>query len=628
MVLKAFIKKNENLLFTLAGLMLLGLFAGLRYDYYFDLNDDVLMKDILAGVYTGTPEGHNIQMLWPVSAFISLLYRIAPALPCYGLFLCACQYGSMGLVMHRSLGFCKTVWGKGLLVVTEVVLVAGLLLTPLVSVQYTITCTMLASSAAFLFFTTDITLPAKAFIKKNIGTVLLAVLAFLIRSEMLLLVTPLICVAGVIKWGSEKVFFTKEHAVKYLTVIASILAGLLLSQLCHNLAYGSIEWKQFTEYFDNRTELYDFQVLPEYESHQAFYESIGLSESERDLLDNYNFGLSEEIDEDIVGQVAAYAAENRSAERPLGERLKTALGAYYRRTVYGPSHNESDFPWNRMIIVSYLAVFAVALADKEKKFLPRFFRIVWKLVFLGAVRSVLWVWLISRDRVPARISTSMYLMEFCILMGMLIVQMEDIRRSTQEAVPGRAAGIVKAGMENADGEVQKRQIFLRKQNFMPLLIGALYAFLGVAILPSAIQKTDADVISKAENNVRYHKLYAYLSGEENSENFYFIDVYSSVAYTEKMFENVDNSLDNYDIMGGWACKSPVWRKKLAAFGIENMEEALVSQPNVYYVQENGAETDWLVSYYADQGMTIALEPVEEPLEEFEIYKIAREAVGD
>ena len=226
MVFKDFLKKNENHLLTLLGLLLLALFAGIRYDYYYDLNDDVLMKDILAGVYTGVPEGHNIQMLWPVSAFISLLYKLAPNLPCYGLFLCACQYGSIGLILCRSLSFCEKRWSKVLVSIVEIVLAAGLMLTPLIAVQYTITCTMLASGAAFLFITTDITLPAGKFIKKNIGTILLVVLAFLIRSEMLLLVTPLICAAGVIKWGSEKVIFTGEHAWKYLTVIGSILAGL------------------------------------------------------------------------------------------------------------------------------------------------------------------------------------------------------------------------------------------------------------------------------------------------------------------------------------------------------------------------------------------------------------------
>ncbi len=595
-MLKMRMKEKEDLLLSLLYIACLAVTVGLCYDYYFDLNDDVLMKDILAGVYTGRPEGHNIQMLWPVSAFISLLYRLGRGLPCYGLFLCVCQYGSIGLVAYRSLSFCKTLWGKGLLLLTEGVLALGLLLNQLVSVQYTITCTMLASAAAFLFFTTDISFSAKEFIRKNIGVILLVTLAFLIRSEMLLLVTPLICVAGVIKWGSEKVIFTKEHAVKYLSVIGGILVGLLLSQLCHNLAYGSDKWQKFTEYFDNRTELYDFQKLPEYEPHQTFYESIGLTESERDLLDNYNFGLDEEIDEKIVGQVAAYAAENRSAEKPLMERLITALKGYYRRTVYGPGHHESDFPWNRIIILSYVAVFVTALLGKEKHFFVRCVQIIWKLGLLGAVRSVLWIWLISRDRVPVRISVSMYVMEFCILMGILLVQLSDLRK---------------------DGSGSERN-----QKILPLIIGAVYLLYGVAVLPSAFTKTSADVETKAQNNICYDELYAYLSSEENQENFYFIDVYSSVAYTEKLFADVDNSMDNYDIMGGWACKSPIWEKKLAAYDIDNMEEALITMDNVFYVQRKDKDTTWLSRYYADHDMILTMEPVAEPVEEFEIYKLS------
>ena len=90
-MLKMRMKEKEDLLLSLIYIACLLVIVGLFYDYYFDLNDDVLMKDILAGVYTGSPEGHNIQMLWPVSAFISLLYRLGRGLPCYGLFLCVCQ---------------------------------------------------------------------------------------------------------------------------------------------------------------------------------------------------------------------------------------------------------------------------------------------------------------------------------------------------------------------------------------------------------------------------------------------------------------------------------------------------------------------------------------------------------
>lgn len=590
MAFKEFLKKHENFIGAALLILVILIVTGIRYDYYFDLNDDVLMKDILSGVYTGTPEGHNIQMLWLVSAFISVFYRIIRGLPWYGIFLCVCHYGSLFLVVHRSLSFCRKRTGKLILLLTEGVLILGLLLDHLVSAQYTVTCTMLAGSAAFLFLTTDITLPAKDFLKKNTGTVLLVFLAYLIRSEMLLLVLPLICAAGVIKWGCEKKIFIKENFIKYLTVIGAILLGILIGQVSHRIAYGSVGWRTFTEYFNNRTELYDFQVLPDYEEHQAFYTSVGLTESERELLDNYNFGLDEEIDEKLLGEIAEYASQCRSEAMPFVQRLRNALGNYVRRTLYGPSHNESDYPWNLVILFSYLTVFLTAMSIPGKKPGIRFFRIFWKLGFLGAVRTVLWLWLIMRDRVPVRISHSMYLMELSILAALLLLQCRELLEQRQD-LPSK----------------------------LPAILSALYLLLGVVILPSSIALTDRDVETKVENNVRYDALYRYL--REQKDNFYFIDVYSSVAYTEKMFVNVDNSLANYDIMGGWACKSPLWRKKLSAFGIENMEEALTDRSDVYYVQEKGADTGWLSEYYEDHGDPISLILVDTVDDSFEIYSV-------
>ena len=77
-----------------------------------------------------------------------------------------------------------------------------------------------------------------------------------------------------------------------------------------------------------------------------------------------------------------------------------------------------------------------------------------------------------------------------------------------------------------------------------------------------------------------------------------------------MFENVDNSLINNDIMGGWACKSPLYEKKLGAFGMTSMEEALINQSGVYIAADE-TETDlqWLVKYYGDHGKTVTLEEV-------------------
>lgn len=605
MACKSFLKKKENCILTLLFLGILLLVSAIRYDYYFDLNDDVLMKDILAGVYTGDPEGHNIQMLWLISALISVFYRVVRVLPWYGMFLCFCHFLSIGLIVHRSLllteqmeAFGKKIRRlKGFLFLTELFFALSFLMPHLVCAQYTVTCSMLASAAAFLFLTTDITLPAGAFIRRNIGTVLLVFLAYLIRSEMLLLLLPLICAAGVIKWSMEKKIFTREHMIKYLSVIGLILLSVGIGQGTHKIAYGSSEWQKFNEFFDNRTELYDFQILPEYEENKEFYESIGLTEMERELLANYNFGLDEEIDEDLVLKVADYAASIRHAERPFLQNLLDSLKSDYRRMCYGPSHNESDYPWNYMVIIAYVAVLVLSLMDREKKMPARISSAALRLLFLFAVRMILWLWLIMRDRVPVRISHSMYFMELCILSAFGLILWMKIAADDRSRKTGSVTGMI------------------------CLAAVLLYS---VMALPFTIRSLDLDTQAKAERNLPYQELYQYL--RQQSDDFYFIDVYSSVGYTEKMFVDVDNSLANYDIMGGWACKSPLQRKKLAAFGISNMEEALLTQDNVYYVQEKGADTKWLIRYYRDHGREITLIR-EKALAGFEIYSLQETAEG-
>ena len=60
-----FCKKHENLLLTAAVLFCMLVFIGIRFDYFYQANDDVYIKNLLSGVYTGAPESHNIQMHYP-----------------------------------------------------------------------------------------------------------------------------------------------------------------------------------------------------------------------------------------------------------------------------------------------------------------------------------------------------------------------------------------------------------------------------------------------------------------------------------------------------------------------------------------------------------------------------------
>lgn len=609
MKLNMWIKKNENRIITGAAVALLAVFVAVSFDYFYDLNDDVLMKDILAGAYTGTPEGHNIQMLYLVSAFISLFYKAARGLPWYGLFLCFCHFGCFSLILSRSLTFCKSVGGKIIMAMTEGLFWGGLFLEHLVFAQYTVTCTLLAGTAAFLFYTTDIELDGRTFIKKNIPAVLLVSIAYLIRSEMLLLVLPMICVAGVAKWGSEEQIFTREHQMKYLTVIGLILAGILFGQITYRIAYGSEEWRTFIEFFDNRTELYDFQQPPSFEEHREFYEGIGLTKSEKVLLDNYNFGMDEEIDEVMVGAIAEYAGKVKSAETSFWGKLSVKLRDYIYRFTHGRGAAGSDYPWNYAALLGYFMVFATAVPGKytEEKiqesgkgtYLKNVLGISWKLGLLFVVRTLLWMFILMRDRAPERITHSLYLMELCVLGAMIFAHWQKICR-------------------------------LKSRRILAAFAIVGFGVAAILILPENVQKVSEKQAEREAVNDRFQELYDYFGNEENKDNFYLIDVYSSVSYdsvpySEKMFKNVDNSIDNYDIMGGWACKSPLQRKKFAKFGLEDMEQALREKENVYFVRQKEEDMQWLLDYYKGHGTPVKVTLTDTVAEVFEVYKVEAKA---
>ena len=70
---KQFLKKHENCILSLAMALILAGILAAHFDFYYDLNDDVLIKDILSGVYSGTPDGHTMQLLYPLGALLALL---------------------------------------------------------------------------------------------------------------------------------------------------------------------------------------------------------------------------------------------------------------------------------------------------------------------------------------------------------------------------------------------------------------------------------------------------------------------------------------------------------------------------------------------------------------------------
>lgn len=629
-------RRYENWIVASALLLCLLLFVGIRYDYYYDLNDDVVIKDLMAGVYTGQPEGHNIQVLYPLSLAVSLVYRMFPKMPVYGIFLCLCQYGCLWLMVKRSLCFCKGIGQKVFLAGAEGAVICGLFLGHLVFVQYTVTSALLSAAAAFLFVTSKRESTARGFLKENILGIFLAVLSFQLRTEMMELLLPLICVAGVYRWCMEGKIFTKENYKKYFTVFGMILAGMAVSWAVNRAAFGGGDWKAYVDFFNSRTELYDFQGIPPYDGNEGLYEGLGLEKDEQYmLLDQYNFGLDEALDAAALDTVAQYQASAREASGRFVDMLKEKILLYRYRLFHKEKPYSSvpdDYPWNVMVILGYAAVFLAVAGNgvkgdgerdgkrsskKSGKESGEVIRHIGKgvgcLAFLFTVRTALWMFILMRGRTPERITHSLYLMEFCILMVMLL--MECAGRE-EEGGWIKTAGSKQQGM--GLGRIKYSYLF-----------SIVFTLTAILAMPEEIVASDKGMEDREAANAVYDGMKAY--GKAHSGNFYFQDVYSAVSYpfepyagtpySEKMFADVDNGLSNCDIMGGWLVKSPSYKEKLEQFGLESMQEGLLYHENVYMMVELEKGTDDFAAYFKAQGMDTRIELVDEICGIIGVYRV-------
>ena len=148
------------------------LIAGHYFKFYYDLNDDILIKDILSGAYTGTPEAHNIQMLYPLAWIFKMLYGINPSIPWFGMI----EVGFMWLCMILMLGRTQLILMNNIEKrFWRIMAVIGLYLCEtsfgvatqfweFFMIQYTVVSGMLATTAAFLIFTKEKFEASSAFI--------------------------------------------------------------------------------------------------------------------------------------------------------------------------------------------------------------------------------------------------------------------------------------------------------------------------------------------------------------------------------------------------------------------------------------------------------------------------------
>ena len=378
-----------------------------------------------------------------------------------------------------------------------------------------------------------------------------------------------------------------------------LVLGLGISLGADKLAYSSEEWSAFREYFDSRTELYDYQFdfVIDYESNAEIYEAAGVTQMQQVLLENYNFGVDDSIDEKLLTRLKEEVQKSPDAGGLFRKSFTEALWSLCHIHWLG----SSDRPYNLVLLLSGILLLLLSWKKGHR-------HLLWQVPMCYAAGSVLWMFLLLRDRPVDRVFHPLYLGQIVVFAGIWLL---ELRREKEMQVSA------KENMKRAVWE-EPAKVAAAASTALVLTVCAIF------VLPafSAVSKEYADREAVNQTN---EAVMAYCMS--HSDRLFLEDVYSTVYYSEKI--SVDrNKPFNYDLLGGWLVKSPLTVKKMSAFGYSGMGEAVLAGENVSLLAETGSDMQWLEDYFLQEGVSAKVIRTGELTQGVEIYQVVSENTGE
>lgn len=577
---------------VVAGVMIL---LSCLFDYRYAMNDDVFVNAIISGKYSGTPDLHNISIGTPLNALFCFLYRLSGKVPWFGSAMILCQFCSVYSII-TLLGK-KIYMGRNhawISVLALNILLTGIMVSELVIVQYTYTAALLMASATLGLYCMDGHFMNRRKILGFGGILLQYLFAYCLRTEIFLFLLPFSVLLTLIHYYRGNGFrINKGELIKWFAVWGSLVIGSMILYIFNLGSYAEGGWKEYKLVDEYRTQLYDFLVLPSYEDNEAFYQSAEISRAQYELLKNYNLSLDEEITSETLRSVVDYVNDERIAEYQGIQRiyyrmfrlpLKEGLWSYTHRTLFDQKLAREDYPWNIVCMVLYLVFLLLTCLSRRMQ------NIVYMLLMFS-MRSALWMYIILKQRTPPRVTHSLFLMEMACLLVLIFEEMSWLHQN-------------RAPQKN-------KPVFA--------ILSALFLAGAGAVAVGSWQSLQRAYGETVAFNEEWEELLAYCRDRE--DNFYFMDVYSTVNYSEKIFSGRYSGLENYDICGGWLAKSPLCEEKYGKFGITSVQDALIENDNVYFVAEEGSDLAWLYTLYGEKGIDLELECRDRVAEHFCVYRL-------
>lgn len=343
------------------------------------------------------------------------------------------------------------------------------------------------------------------------------------------------------------------------------------------------------------------------------------------------------MDAETLQAVADYAASVRESETGTRERLRNAVWNYRRSLTgqaalrtYGESlSSQPEKPYRGIVCSLYLLALAAGLgrlvcAVRGRKGRRRaLFELAVPVVVFG-IRSGLLLYLYYNQRPVARLTHSVYLCESVILLWLLLKHPREAAEACED-LSRPADGSRRAGSPNNESakEVSGRRITILGHGAVPAALAVVMIW-GISCQWKVV---DMEEDNRTANNTAYEQLQEYAGAHE--ENVYLLDVYSTVGFSDPV-GSAGNVPVNLELLGGWACKSPLDREKLQNLGLDirtefssgtGLFDNLLRKDSVFVAAETGSDMAWLADFYASKGVQVQVIRADVIGESWEIYTV-------
>lgn len=494
----------------------------------FSTNDDRMIAEIVSGQFTGTPESYGIQMTYGFTWLLSRLYLLERGFYWYGILLIGAQIFSLGAIFYRLQSFSEKWMTKLFFLLTAAGVYVGLWLNVYVQMTYTTTAAFVGLAAIFWYAS------SKTDGKNLLMTGILANLAFSIRPNVFYMLIP--ATGLVYLW---KLFGKKDRNKLTAAAPFMILAVTLCLFVIDGAAYAKDGWKEFRQFFDDRTKVYDYYDLADYQSYPQLYEPYGVSEEEYQMLRVYDYTVLGDLPKEFFPEyIEAYEMMEKEEGVTFLSKAVQAVKVFLKDLVT----NAYGIQNTGLFLLA--AVLFVLLLWKKQYLLAGY------LAIQSLTMSGLWLYFTYWGRAIERIQTSMSLIFLAVILHVLY-EMKDVFRP-----------------------LEKNKIFA----------GAAGAFLLVAVLVSAGKNAKFyryDNIDKAHrySDVQVIKEYC----QKDPDRLYFMDIATMTElYGNFTIRTTEPDYINYISLGDWSAYCPHYEKKLKNHGVENVAEALTEE-NAYVI---------------------------------------------